>query len=124
MRFHPVSEAKISRAIIGEFMKWLDEYVTSDVIIIGGGPSGLMAAKELAEKNIKTLVVESNNYLGGGFWIGGYLMNTMTFRAPAQEVLDELNISYKEADEGIQWQDQLTHHVTVHVPPLAAQHLR
>ncbi|MFH0839407.1 MAG: sulfide-dependent adenosine diphosphate thiazole synthase, partial [Candidatus Omnitrophota bacterium] len=36
-----------------------------------------------------------------GFWIGGYLMNTLTFRAPSNEILDELKIPYKEVKEGL-----------------------
>ena len=100
-KFQPTSESQITRAIVDEFMKDFREYSTSDVIIAGGGPSGLTCARELAKNNVKVLVVESNNYLGGGFWIGGYLMNKTTFRAPAQEVLDELKISYKEVEEGL-----------------------
>jgi len=99
--FQKVSEAKISRAIVNEFNRWFQDYIISDVIIVGGGPSGLMAARDLAKEGFKTLVVESNNYLGGGFWIGGYLMNTLTFRAPSQKVLDELKIPYKEVEEGL-----------------------
>jgi thiazole biosynthesis enzyme len=99
--FHKASEAQITKTIVGEFYKWFDEYIISDVIIIGGGPSGLIAARDLAAKEIQILIIESNNYIGGGFWIGGYLMNTLTFRAPSQDILDELNIPYKEADEGL-----------------------
>lgn len=99
--FQKVSEAAISRAIVSEFSKWFQDYIISEVIIAGGGPSGLIAARDLAKEGVKTLVVESNNYLGGGFWIGGYLMNTLTFRAPAQKTLDELDIPYKEIDEGL-----------------------
>ncbi|MBN2579769.1 MAG: thiazole biosynthesis protein [Pirellulales bacterium] len=99
--FHQVSEAAISRAIVGEFCRWFEEYIISDVIVVGGGPSGLMAAGDLADRGCKTLVVESNNYLGGGFWIGGYLMNTITFRAPAQEILDRLGVPYREVQEGL-----------------------
>ena len=99
--FKKSSEASVSRAILREFTKWFDEYITSDVIVVGGGPSGLVAARDLANAGHKTLIVEANNYLGGGFWIGGYLMNTLTFRAPANAILDELKIPYKEAEEGL-----------------------
>lgn len=101
VKFHPIGEAQITRAIVDEFMKDFREYCSSDVIIAGGGPSGLMCARELARSNVKVLVIESNNYLGGGFWIGGYLMNKTTFRAPAQKVLDELGIPYKKREEGL-----------------------
>ena len=101
MIFGQASECDVTRAIIGQFARDMEEYVESDVIIIGGGPSGLMAARDLALKNVKVLVVERNNYLGGGFWIGGYLMNTITIRAPAQKVLDELGIKYEAYSENL-----------------------
>jgi thiamine thiazole synthase len=99
--FKRITESQISRAIVGEFNKWFDEYIVSDVIVVGGGPSGLVAARDLANAGLKTLIIESNNYIGGGFWIGGYFMNTLTFRAPADKILDELKIQYKEVDEGL-----------------------
>ncbi len=99
--FSKVSEKDVTRAIVSEFTKQFSEYVESDVIVVGGGPSGLMAGRELASKGIKVLVVERNNYLGGGFWIGGYLMNKITVRHPAERILDELGIPYKEASKGL-----------------------
>jgi len=99
--FTPVGEKQITRAIVDEFAKQFHEYVESDCLIVGGGPSGLMAGKEIAEKGAKVLIVERNNYLGGGFWIGGYLMNKVTLRAPAQEVLSGLGVPYQEVTEGL-----------------------
>lgn len=95
--FQAVAEKDVTQAIVGSFLKQFEQFAESDVLIIGGGPSGLMAARELAAANIKVLVVERNNYLGGGFWIGGYLMNKVTLRAPAHKVLDELGIPYEPA---------------------------
>lgn len=99
--FQKTSEASISRAIVKEFSEWFTDYIISDVIVVGAGPSGLIAARDLARYGFKVLIVEANNYLGGGFWIGGYLMNTITFRAPAEEVLDELKVPYKEVESGL-----------------------
>jgi len=100
-RFSAVGEKDVTRAIVGEFAKQFDEYIESDVIIIGAGPAGLMAGKAIAEAGRKVFIIERNNYLGGGFWIGGYLMNKVTVRAPAQEMLDELGIPHKEAVPGL-----------------------
>jgi thiazole biosynthesis enzyme len=99
--FSKITESQISRAIVREFNKWFDDYIVSDVIVVGAGPSGLMAARDLANAGLKTLIVESNNYIGGGFWIGGYFMNTLTFRAPADSILDELKIPHKEVEDGL-----------------------
>ncbi len=99
--FKNVPEAKITKAIVEEFSKDFVEYITSDVVIVGAGPSGLMAAMELAKNKVKVLLLEANNYLGGGFWIGGYLMNKVTFRSPSEKILDELGIPYKEVDDGL-----------------------
>jgi len=100
-KFEPAGEKEITRAIVEGFMRDFQKYAESDVIIIGGGPSGLMAGKGLAERGVGTLIVERNNYLGGGFWIGGYLMNKVTVRAPAQKILDELGVPYVESSKGL-----------------------
>jgi len=100
-RFSPVGEKDVTRAIVTEFAKQFNEYVESDCVIIGSGPSGLMAGRKLAEAGKKVLIVERNNYLGGGFWIGGYLMNKVTVRHPAERVLDELGIPYKAVSNGL-----------------------
>ena len=94
--FKSITESQITNAIVSNFVKDMKQFANTDVIIIGGGPSGLMAARELANNGIKVVIVERNNYLGGGFWIGGYLMNTVTIRAPGQEIFEELSIPYEE----------------------------
>ena len=100
-KFSPVGEKDVTRAIVTEFAREFEEYVESDCIIIGAGPSGLMAGRNLGRAGKKVLIVERNNYLGGGFWIGGYLMNKVTVRHPAERILDELGIPYKEVTEGL-----------------------
>ena len=99
--FAPVGEKEVTRAIVSAFMKQFDEYAESDCIIVGGGPSGLIAGRDLARAGVKVLIVERNNYIGGGFWIGGYLMNKVTVRMPADAVLDELGVPYDVPQPGL-----------------------
>ena len=99
--FSPASEKSVTRALLREYARQLDEYAESDVLIAGAGPSGLICGKILAENGVKVMIVERNNYLGGGFWIGGYLMNKVVIRDPAQETLDELGVPYKEVERGL-----------------------
>ncbi len=99
--FASISEKDVSSAIVSEFSKQFLGYVESDCIIIGSGPSGLVAGRELAKEGLKVIIIERNNYLGGGFWIGGYLMNKVTLRAPGHEILAELGVPCKEVKKGL-----------------------
>ena len=99
--FADVSEKEITRAIATMFHETMSEYTDSDVIIIGAGPAGLTAARDLAKNKIRTLLIEQNNYIGGGYWVGGYMMNPVTVRAPAQKVWDELGVPYRKITDGL-----------------------
>lgn len=99
--FEPAGEKEVTRAIVESFMQDFQKYAESDVIVVGGGPSGLIAARGLAERGVNALIVERNNYLGGGFWIGGYLMNPVTVRAPAHKILQELGVPVREHSQGL-----------------------
>jgi thiazole biosynthesis enzyme len=101
LEFSPVSESQITRAIVEEFTKELHNVAETEVIIVGGGPAGLMAGKELASSGVKVLIIERNNYLGGGFWLGGFLMNKLTVRSPAESILADLGVPYKEYSSGL-----------------------
>jgi len=72
-----------------------------DVIIIGGGPAGLVCARDLAANGVRTLIVEQMNHLGGGFWSGGYLMNQAAIASPAHELLVKLGVHCTEAKPGL-----------------------
>lgn len=99
--FSSSSEKNVTRALVGEFARQFDEYVETDVLIAGAGPSGLICGKVLAENGVKVMIIERNNYLGGGFWIGGYLMNKVVIREPANTILDELGVPHKQVEPGL-----------------------
>jgi len=99
--FADVSEKEITRTIATMFNETMAEYTDSDVIIIGAGPAGLTAGRDLARMGVRTLIIEQNNYIGGGYWVGGYMMNPVTVRAPAQKIWDELGVPYRKIREGL-----------------------
>jgi len=70
-----------------------------DVVIIGGGPAGAVAAIAAARQGAKTLLVEQNGYLGGMLTVGG-VGPQMTFHAGETQVVkgipDELIERMKE----------------------------
>jgi thiazole biosynthesis enzyme len=99
--FSDITEKDITRTIASMFNETLIEYSDSDIIIIGAGPAGLIAGRHLARSGLKTLIIEQNNYLGGGYWVGGYMMNPVTVRAPAQEIWDELGVPYRKVADGL-----------------------
>lgn len=88
-------EAEITRAIIESASEEWVELAESDVIVVGAGPSGLTAAKYIAEKGFKTLVLERRLSFGGGIGGGGMLFHKIVAEEEAKEVLDDFDIKYK-----------------------------
>ncbi|EUJ43672.1 hypothetical protein PRIP_11904 [Listeria riparia FSL S10-1204] len=61
-----------------------------DVIVIGGGPSGLMAAIAAAEKNKRVLLVEKGPKLGRKLILSGGGRCNVTNRKPADEIIKNI----------------------------------
>ena len=85
-------ETDISAAIIRGYHEKLLERLVSDALIVGAGPSGLVAAIELARRGRKVTVIEKRLTPGGGVWGGAMAMNEVIVQAEACTILDELNI--------------------------------
>lgn len=61
--------------------------MTYDVAIIGGGPSGLMAAISAAEQGVRTILIEKGKKLGNKLAISGGGRCNVTNRLPEDEVI-------------------------------------
>lgn len=67
-----------------------------DVLVVGGGPSGIMAARAAAGKGHKVMLIESRGYLGGNLTLGlpilAYLdiNGKQCIRGYAQDLIDRL----------------------------------
>lgn len=92
-------EGIISTLIIRESARDLLELIDSDVIIVGAGPSGLTAAKYLAESGLKTVVMERRLSIGGGIGGGGSLFHKVVVDERAREILDDFGIRAKAVEE-------------------------
>ncbi|OZM56112.1 aminoacetone oxidase family FAD-binding enzyme [Lottiidibacillus patelloidae] len=61
-----------------------------DVIVIGGGPSGLMAAAAASEKGATVLLVDKGNKLGRKLAISGGGRCNVTNRLPVEEIIKHI----------------------------------
>jgi predicted Rossmann fold flavoprotein len=61
-----------------------------DVIVIGGGPSGLMASIAAAEKKMKVLLIDKGNKLGRKLAISGGGRCNVTNRLPIEEIIKHI----------------------------------
>lgn len=84
----------ISSAIVRKFSEKLLSGLTLDVAIVGGGPSALVAAHDLAEKGIRVGIFERKLAPGGGTWGGGMLFNEVVVQDDALAILDDFNIAH------------------------------
>jgi thiazole biosynthesis enzyme len=95
-----IEETVISKAIIESYLHDLLDSVESDIIVGGGGPSGLCAAYYLARKGYKVVLFERALKLGGGMPGGGIMFNRIVVQEQARDLLAEFNIRCNEYQDG------------------------
>ena len=95
------TEVDISEAIIRGYHKKLLDRLTSDAIIVGAGPSGLVAAMDLADRGHKVTVIEKRLTPGGGVWGGAMAMNEVVIQDQALPLLERLGVSREDIGKGL-----------------------
>jgi thiamine thiazole synthase len=91
-----LNEVIISRAIIDRFHEKLCSNLETDVAIVGGGPSGLVAGYLLSKAGKNAVLFERKLAIGGGMWGGGMMFNEIVVQKAALHILDEFGVRYKE----------------------------
>ena len=94
-------EKTISRAIIRRYMEKLEDHLELDVAIVGAGPCGMTAAKQLVRNGFKTAIFERRLTPGGGIWGGGMCFNEIVLQEDLQDVMDDYGIRTRPAGEGL-----------------------
>jgi thiamine thiazole synthase len=102
-----LNEITITRAIIDRFLEKFKNNLETDVAIVGGGPSGLVAGYYLAMAGKKVVLLERKLSVGGGMWGGGMMYNEIVLQQSAVHILEEFGIRYKNYQENYYTADSL-----------------
>jgi len=94
-----VDEIGISKAIICGYHEKLLDRLSSDVIVVGAGPSGLVAASDLASHGHRVTIVEKRLTPGGGVWGGAMAMNEVVVQVEALPLLHQLGVRSHQVDD-------------------------
>ena len=100
-------ETKVSKGIISTYFEKLEKNLNLDVAIVGGGPSGIVAAYYLAKAGLKVAQFDRKLSPGGGMWGGAMMFNQIVIQQEAIDIVKEFGINYAPCDEGLYVMDSV-----------------
>jgi thiamine thiazole synthase len=94
-------ETRITRAILDAYHEKVSRSLVADVVVVGAGPSGLMAAMTLAAKGRTVTVLEKRLWPGGGVWGGAMGMNEVVLQEEALRALEGMSVRSRPKEDGL-----------------------
>jgi len=102
-----LNEVTITKAIIDRYYAKFTDCLETEVAIVGGGPSGLVAGYYLARAGKKVVLFERKLSIGGGVWGGGMMFNEIVVQESALHILEEFGIRYRKYEENYYTSDSV-----------------
>jgi thiazole biosynthesis enzyme len=102
-----LDEVIITKTIVDRFYQKFLNHLETDVAIVGGGPSGLVAGYFLSKAGKKVTLYERKLSIGGGMWGGGMMFNEIVVQQAALHILEELGVRYHKSQENYYASDSI-----------------
>ncbi len=100
-------ERRVSQGIVSTYCSKLEKNLELDVAIVGGGPSGIVAAYYLAKEGLKVALFDRKLSPGGGMWGGAMMFNQIVVQQEALHIIDEFGINYERYDDNLYVMDSV-----------------
>lgn len=100
-------ETKVSRGIIRSYFEKIERNLNLDVAIVGGGPSGIVAAYYLAKAGLKVAIFDRKLSPGGGMWGGAMMFNQIVVQSEAMDIVREFEICHEPYEDGLYVMDSV-----------------
>ncbi len=94
-------ETQITRSILDAYHAKLSRSLVGDVLEVGAGPSGLIAAIDLAKKGRTVAVLEKRLSPGGGLWGGAMAMNEVVIQEEALDAVEGIAVRPRPTGDGL-----------------------
>lgn len=100
-------ETQVSAGIIRTYFEKMERNLDLDVAIVGGGPSGIVAAYYLAKAGLKVAQFDRKLSPGGGMWGGAMMFNQIVIQEEALPIVREFGIHCAPYESGLYTMDSV-----------------
>lgn len=100
-------EKKVSKGIISTYFNKLERNLDLDVAIVGGGPSGIVAAYYLAKAGLKVAQFDRKLSPGGGMWGGAMMFNQIVVQKEALPIVKEFGVNVEPYEDELYVMDSV-----------------